>query len=184
MTSTKRDAIVQGAEQLMLEEGYASVTFRAVASRAGVTAGLVQYYFPTLDDLFVALLRDATDRTLDRIAATAEADQPLRAVWEYASNRRGNALLLELMALANHRKAIAPIIGEGGERVRQAQLDALEAKWPDYGLDEDDVSPHAVLFLMSCIPRMAHLEEAFGTRTGHREAISLVEQFLDRVEPR
>jgi hypothetical protein len=31
---------------------------------------------------------------------------------------------------------------------------------------------------------MARLEEAFGTRTGHKDAIALVEQFLDRVEPR
>src|SRR4051812_33327390 len=102
MTSEKRDAILQGTERLMLGEGYASVTYRAVAAKAGVTAGLVQYYFPTLDDLFVALLREATDRILESIAATADAEQPLRAVWEYSSNPTGTALLMEFMALANH----------------------------------------------------------------------------------
>ena len=34
MTSEKRDAILEGTERLMLEEGYASVTYRAVAARA------------------------------------------------------------------------------------------------------------------------------------------------------
>src|SRR4051812_29435894 len=131
MSSAKRAAILQGAEHLMLDEGYAAVTYRAVATRAGVAPGLVQYYFPTLDDLFVALLREDTDRILDSIAATAEAEQPLRAVWEYAGNRKGTALLMEFMALANHRKGIGAVIGEGGERVRQAQLEVLTAKWPD-----------------------------------------------------
>ena len=37
---------------------------------------------------------------------------------------------------------------------------------------------------MSCIPRMAHLEETFGTITGHAEAFEVVERFLDGVEPR
>ena len=47
-----------------------------------------------------------------------------------------------------------------------------------------DVAPAALLFLMSAIPRMIHLEETFGTVTGHVEAVALVERFLDRVEPR
>jgi hypothetical protein len=112
------------------------------------------------------------------------ADQPLRAAWEYAHSPSGTALLLEFMALANHRKAIGPVIGEGGERVRQALLAALQAKWEEYDLPDPDLSSAAVLFLMSAIPRMVHLEESFGTHTGHTEAIALVERFLDRVEPR
>jgi hypothetical protein len=41
-----------------------------------------------------------------------------------------------------------------------------------------------VLFLLSCIPRMVHLEGALGTVTGHAETIGLVERFLDKVEPK
>jgi hypothetical protein len=88
------------------------------------------------------------------------------------------------MALANHRTPIARVIGEGGERVRQAQLVALAKVWDRYGISDDSVTPAALLFLMSGIPRMIHLEEAFGTFTGHADAIALVERFLDRVEPR
>jgi AcrR family transcriptional regulator len=168
----------------MVQDGYAAVTYRAVATQAGVTPGLVQYYFPSLDELFIEVLRRGTDRILDRLAEASKAEQPLRAAWEYANNPAGTALLMEFMALANHRKSIAAVIGEGGERVRQAQLEALVEKWPAYGLDADQLEPRAVLFLMSCIPRMAHLEESFGTFTGHREAIEMVEAFLDRVEPR
>src|SRR5262245_8772741 len=102
--SPNHAAILDSAQALMVAEGYASITYRAVATGADVTPGLVQYYFPSLDDLFIAVLRQSTDQILDRLAATARADQPLRAVWEYASSRTGTALLLEFMALANHRK--------------------------------------------------------------------------------
>jgi AcrR family transcriptional regulator len=181
-TSPARAAIIDGAQQLMVDEGYAAVTYRAVATRAGVTAGLVQYYFPALDDLFIAVLRQGTDRIVERLAETSTSDQPLRAVWAYASDRAGTALLMEFMALANHRKAIAPVIGEGGERVRQAQLAAISSAWERYGLG-DTVPPAALLFVMSSLPRMIRLEASFGTSIGHAETIALVEQFLDSVEP-
>ena len=170
--------------ELMLEEGYAAVTYRSVAARAGVTAGLVQYYFPVLDDLFIAVLRRSTDELIERLTVVTAARQPLRAVWAYARDETGTALLLEFMALANHRKEVAAVIGEGGERVRQAVLANLSAKWSSYGFTDAELSPRAVLFLLSCIPRMARLEENFGTVTGHAEALDLVERFLDGVEPR
>lgn len=166
----------------MVDEGYAAVTYRGVATRAGVTAGLVQYYFPALDDLFIAVLRQGTDRIVERLTEASMSAQPLRAVWAYASDRSGTALLMEYMALANHRKAIAPVIGEGGERVRQAQLAAISDAWERYGLG-DTVPPAALLFVMSSLPRMIRLEEAFGTSIGHAETVAMVEQFLDRVEP-
>jgi TetR/AcrR family transcriptional regulator, transcriptional repressor for nem operon len=87
------------------------------------------------------------------------------------------------MALTNHRKAIAPVLGEGGERVRQAQLEAITRAWDRYGLDEQ-VPPAALLFLLSAVLRMVSLEEAFGTVTGHAETIALVEELLDQLEPR
>src|SRR5689334_12810669 len=61
-TSKTRAVLLDRAEELMIEEGYAAVTYRVLAARAGVTGGLVQYYFPTLDDLFVALLERRSER--------------------------------------------------------------------------------------------------------------------------
>ena len=183
-TSKTRASIVQSTEQLMLEEGYASVTYRSVAARAGVTAGLVQYYFPTLDELILAVLESGTAQILEQIDRAFQSDRPLHALWAYASNPIGAALIVEFMAAANHRKGIWEKIGEGGEEVRRAQLDALSERWARYGISEDDLPPAAVLFMLSAIGRMARLEEAFGTRTGHDEAIALVERFLDTIEPR
>jgi len=182
--SQKLQTILASTELLMLEQGYGAVTYRSVAAQAGVAPGLVQYYFPSLDDLFVAVLRDATDRLLLSLDEATRSEQPLRAAWSYATNARGTALLMEFMALANHREAVRSVIGEGGETVRQALLAAVAPRWREYGLDDDALPAPAVLFMLACIPRMIHLEERVGTFTGHAEATTLVERFLDRVEPR
>ena len=67
-TSKTRYLLLDCVERLMLETGYAGVTYRALAAKAGVTAGLVQYYFPTLDDLFVAAIRRRSEQNLERLA--------------------------------------------------------------------------------------------------------------------
>ncbi len=124
-----------------------------------VAPGLVQYYFPSLDELFIAVLREATDRLIADLTDATDSEQPLRAVWAYASNPTGTALLMQFMALANHLPQLGSVIGEGGERVRQALSQALTKKWPEYGLDDTGLTPGAILFLLSAIPRMMHLEE-------------------------
>ena len=50
----------------MLADGYAAVSSRSVAKEAGVTPALVHYYFPTLDDLFLAVLRRRAEQQLAR----------------------------------------------------------------------------------------------------------------------
>jgi AcrR family transcriptional regulator len=181
--TNKRQGILEATERLMVTEGYGAITFRSVATAAAVVPGLVQYYFPSLDELFIAVLRAATDRLIVELTEATNSEQPLRTVWAYASNPAGTALLMQFMALANHLPDLGSVIGEGGERVRQALLEALSKKWPAYGLDDTDLTPGAILFLLSAIPRMIHLEESLGTITGHTDTLTLVENFLDRVEP-
>src|SRR5947209_13356686 len=182
--SSKQAPILDSAERLMLDEGYAAVTYRGVAAAAGVVPGLVQYYFPSQDELFIALLQRNTDRIVAQVAEAAQAEQPLRAIWNYASNPAGALMLMEFMALAHHHKAVAAEMGRGGERVRRAQLRTLKERWHAYGLDESELTPASMLFVLNAIPRMIALEEAFGTHIGHAETVRMVEHFLDRVEPK
>ena len=48
-----REAILDAAEALLVEDGYPSVTSRGVAERAGLKSQLVHYHFGTMDDLLV-----------------------------------------------------------------------------------------------------------------------------------
>ena len=55
--SLTRAKLLDAAEQLMLEEGYAAVTSRRVGRKAGISPQLVHYYFQTMDDLFLEVFR-------------------------------------------------------------------------------------------------------------------------------
>ena len=184
-SSKTRALVLDAAERVMLEGGYAAVTYRSLAEGAGVTPGLVQYYFPTLDDMFLALLRRRSEHNHDRLLAELERrnDEPLRIIWEFSRDETSAALLTEFMALANHRKAIQAAILEVTEWTRKAQLEALKARWGHYRDSSGGLSPEALLFLLHMIPKMLQLEESFGMSAGHEEVLSAVEGRLNEVEP-
>ena len=68
-TAEKRTRLLDVTEEIMLREGYAAVSSRSVAAKAGIQPPLVHYYFPTIDDLFVAVLRRRAERNVERMAA-------------------------------------------------------------------------------------------------------------------
>jgi AcrR family transcriptional regulator len=184
-TSKTRAVLLDSAEQLMLDEGYAAVTYRRVAAKSEVTAGLVQYYFPALDDLFVALLRRHSDDNLERLMKELhdDADQPLHVVWKYSSEETTAALMVEFMALANHRKAIRAEIAEVAERSQKVQIDALSNAWEKYGSLKEEMSPAAALVLLHGIPKLVLMEGSLDISTGHTEVMMLVERYLELAEP-
>jgi AcrR family transcriptional regulator len=184
-SSKTRGVLLDVTEQLMLDDGYAAVTYRSVAAGAGVTAGLVQYYFPTLDDLFLALLRRRSDANHERLLSALDQrpDEPLRVVWEFNTDEASSALMMELLALANHRKSIRAEIAELTHRSRNAQHDALVSRWPQYGAAVGPLSPNSLLFLMATIPKMILLEDSVGISDAHDEILRLATSYLDSVEP-
>ncbi len=166
----------------MLEEGYAAVSSRRVASKAGLKPQLVHYYFRTMDDLFLALFRRRAEVGLQRQARALASAQPLRALWEYSTDPAGTALTMEFIALASHRKTIRTEIAHYAERFRAAQIEALSSLTERYGLHPDTCPPAALTVLMTSISRVIVMEQALGMSTGHAETLALVEQHLHRLE--
>jgi AcrR family transcriptional regulator len=86
------DALVR----VVAERGLDAVSVRAVARAAGVSAGAVQYYFPTKD----ALLQAAYRRVIDRVTERVTALLPAASARDFV-----RALLLELLPLDAEREA-------------------------------------------------------------------------------
>ena len=124
-TSATRTALLDAAQQVLLEEGYAAATSRRVAARAGLKPQLVHYYFRTMDDLFLALVRRGAEQNLERQAEVLASPYPLRALWELSNDPAASALTIEFAALANHRKAIRAELASYGEQFRRLQTEAL-----------------------------------------------------------
>jgi AcrR family transcriptional regulator len=181
--SATRAALLDAAQQLMLDDGYAAVTSRRVAAKAGLKPQLVHYYFRTMDDLFLEVFRRRADEGLTRLAQALSSDRPLRALWEHATDARGTALTTEFAALANHRKTIRAEIARYAERFREQQAAGLAAALQRHGIEPATVPPIVLSVLLTSVSVVMVMEQALGMAAGHAETIDLVERYLSELEP-
>src|SRR4029079_18963146 len=83
-----RRRLIEATAQIMHDEGYAAATSRKVAAKAGVKQALVYYYFPTMEHLFLEVLKAGADAALSQMRAALTDDDPIRALWEINSDER------------------------------------------------------------------------------------------------
>ena len=179
---TTRNALLDAAQELMLDEGYAAVTTRRIATKAGVNSALVYYYFDSLDGLFIALVQRGAEHSMRRLTQALASEQPLWAMWDLIHDPSGSAMTMELMALANHRKAISTELAKHAQAYRRAQIERLSGVLERYGLDLAQWPPAAVIVSMFGISMLLSLEEAMGLDVGHAETEALVEEQIRALE--
>jgi TetR/AcrR family transcriptional regulator of autoinduction and epiphytic fitness len=176
-----RRRLIEATAQIMHDEGYASATSRRVAARAGTRQPLVHYYFPTMDDLFLSVLREGADAALDQMRAALTNDDPLRALWIINSDPRRTILNTEFMALANHRKVIGAELSAYAERVRDIETAAVTVALRARGVDLATFPPIVISMLIAQIARSLCNEDAVGVTLGHNEMRRFIEQQIDAL---
>jgi AcrR family transcriptional regulator len=176
--SNTRARLLDAAEVLLLEEGYAAVTSRRVAAKAGLKPQLVHYYFRTMDDLFLEVFRRRAEENVARIERAVAADGSLRALWQLNADLGGAAFNIEFVALANHRKTIRAEIARYAERFRAAQLEAVAAALAAIGITEDQLPPIVALLVMTGLSQVMSLEDALGVTSGHDTTRAFVDRYL------
>lgn len=178
-----RGVLLDAAEKLLLEEGYAAVTSRRVASRAGLKSQLVHYYFRTMDDLFLALFSRRAEEGLRHQQQLLESERPLHALWEFNTESTGIPLTMEFTSLANRRPAIRDEITRYSEQFRQAQLKVVSVALERYEVSPEVCTPESLVVVMTAIARVISMEKKLGLFLGHNETVASMERFLDRIEP-
>ena len=181
-TEERRRRLLDATEEIMLTEGYAAVSSRRVATAVGIQAPLVHYYFSTLDDLFVSVLRRRAGRNVERMAEALASPEPLRAWWKLASDPRGTALFVEMLAAANHRAALKAEVGSIAREVRRMQMDALDTLLDEYGIDREAFPPPLVAAAIQGLAFSAVQDEVAGYDTAPGEAIAAMDRLIDRLE--
>src|SRR6201992_3322619 len=132
-----RALLLDAAEQMILEEGYAAVTSRRLANKAGLKPQLVHYYFRTMEELFVEVFRRRADQGLQVQAHALQAPQPLWALWRFGTDPDFTRISMEFMALANHRKEMRTEIAYYAQRFREDQRKAVAAALQRYGAERE-----------------------------------------------
>lgn len=173
-SSATRSLLLDAAERIMRDEGYAAATSRRVATDAGVSPKLVHYYFPTMDELFLALYRRTSGHFLETTAEVLRRENPIRVLWQTSVDPGDVDLFVELMALANHRKALREEMDRGLIKLREMQLAAIDLHFARLGL-KPPIEPAALLVLLAGAGLLMSMEARGSHQLGHAETVALFE---------
>ena len=177
-----REAFLDAAQALLLEEGYGAVTARRVAVEAGLKPQLVHYYFASMDQLFVQLVRRGAAYGRSQLQRALDQPQPLRALWAVSTDPFVTTLSTEYMAVARHRRAIADEVADAARQFRIAQHDAFVHALQRHHVDTGSMSTGALLLCLEGLARVIVMEGQLGTDTFHDDAVALIEAELLRLE--
>lgn len=148
----RRTAILDAAEQLVLEHGFDATSVAAVASRTGIGKGAVYLEFDSKADILDALLQRATARLQARVDAELGDDVTLSGAYRCAvralhDDRLMTAAFLDDRGiLGSHVSAVA----DGRYRTRHLLVIEWLVQLQDQGRLRADIDPeHLALALSS-----------------------------------
>jgi AcrR family transcriptional regulator len=182
-------ALLDAAEALLVDVGHAGFTVRALAERAGVNAGLVHYYFGSMEELLVQTLERFTSRLIDRQVALYGGPEPFVEKWRAAMGYLRDdfesgyqKIWFELQALAWNRPELRDRLG----KVHKSWIDVLHQAFTE-GLAELGVEP-ATLSADVAVPLVATfnqgviLERLSGVDSGHDALLGWIDNWISERE--
>jgi AcrR family transcriptional regulator len=181
--SAAEEALLDAAERLLVEVGYAGVTTRRLAEEAGINHGLVHYYFGSNENLLLRALERFTERLIERQRELYASDLPFIEKWRTAmryllsEDATYEKVWLELQALGwNH-----PELRE--------RLAGVNAEWRAV-LTEAFAEPHRELGIPMPLEALVSLVITFNVgimverlgdiETGHRELLDWIDRWLSK----
>jgi AcrR family transcriptional regulator len=179
-SSKVRARFVEAAELILREEGYHAISARHVAARADLKTQLLYYYFRTMDDLLLAVLRGINERRLIRFDEALASPQPLRAIWAINMDPSGATVGSEMASIAAHREAIREEIVASARQFRAAQVAAVARLLAARGVKATDPAAGLVMLAVG-LARTMVIETALGLSEGHAEALAIVDATLTRL---
>jgi len=180
--SAAEEALLDAAERLLVDAGYAGITTRRLAEEAGVNHGLVHYYFGSNENLLVRELERFTTRLVERQRELYESDLPFIEKWRTAmrylvsDDVTYEKIWLELQAFAwNHpelRERLALVNAEWRAVLTDAFAQALREHRVDMPLD-------ALVSLVMTFNIGIMVERLGGIDSGHRELLDWIDAYLE-----
>ena len=127
--SSTATRILEEAKNILVEDGFLGLSFRAIAKRTGTTVGNIGYYYGTKDDLMV----DLAEYIFDRWEFRLQRDMPpsmtdrrekfryfIRYMIDQNKQRKTMFLLLEMWAMANRSLAVSKMMDTFYGRLRDS----------------------------------------------------------------
>lgn len=181
-SAASRATLMNAVEEVMRQDGYAALTARRVAERAGLNYQLVFYYFGTMDELVLATYRRHIGRYRDAMEQALQSDRPLHSYWAVSSNAHDSVLNMEFMAMSNHNDVVRAETRLVGEQIRKFNFERIAPAIAS-AAGGKEISPAAVVMVLNYVGSLLGLETALGISGVHGEIRALVETCVDQLEP-
>jgi len=183
-------AMLDAAEQLLYEVGYAGVTTRAVAEAAGLNHGLVHYYFGSMDELlsqtlerFVEQLAEALDALYsDPNLSFGEKWRLGSQFWVEEPTSRFPKILLELLAMGWNMPSLRTRLTEVHARFRAIFERHFGQAMREYGLDETEIPLKVIVAAVTSYQLGMIVEGLSGVDEGHQELQAWIQKWIDDLE--
>jgi TetR/AcrR family transcriptional regulator len=185
--SAAEDALLDAAERLLVDVGYAGITTRKLAEEAGVNHGLVHYYFSSIENLLVRTLERFTERLIARQRALYAEDVPFVEKWRTAmrylvsEDVAYEKVWYELQALAWNRPELRERVDHVNDAWREVLTEAFAEPRERYGIE---MPLEALVSLVITFNEGIILERLSGVETGHRELLEWIDGWLAAKEER
>ena len=175
------EALLDAAERLLVDVGYARITTRRLAEEAGVNHGLVHYYFGSNENLLVRALERFTERLIDRQRELYAADMPFVEKWRTAmrylvsEDRTYEKIWLELQALAWNNADLRDRLARVNAEWRAVLTEAFAEPHRELGID---MPLDALVSLVMTFNIGIMVERLGGIETGHTDLLEWIDEWL------
>lgn len=166
--------------------GYADISTRILADEAAANAGLIHYYFGSMDHLFVRVLERFTDRLIARQRAMyADPKTPFIEKWRTAMryldlDRDYQKIWYELQAMAWNRPELRDRVARIDGEWRAVLTEAFAEPRERYGIQ---MPLEALVALVVTFNAGMILERLAGVVTGHEVLLGWIDRWLEEREP-
>ncbi|MBI1731425.1 MAG: TetR/AcrR family transcriptional regulator [Gammaproteobacteria bacterium] len=133
----RRQQIIDVAKELLISDGPVSLVLRDVADRLGITHGNLQYYFPTKNDLLLAIFDQEVEKYTvgmkAAVSATSTRQGRLDAIIDSGIaelKTAETALWRMMMSLASHNAEMANILKKENDLYECMVADELQVIAP------------------------------------------------------
>lgn len=183
-------ALMDAAERLLYETGYAGVTTRAVAEAAGVNHGLVHYYFGSMEELLTETLERFVEQLAEGLDALySDPDLTFSEKWRLGARfwvdeptSRFPKILLELLAMGWNMPALQSRLSEVHARFRQIFERHFGQALRDYGLDEDKFPLKVIVAAVTSFQLGLIVEGLSDVHESHQELLQWIQDWIDGLE--
>ncbi|MEW5992284.1 MAG: TetR/AcrR family transcriptional regulator [Chloroflexota bacterium] len=183
--SATETRFLDAAERLLGSVGHAAITTRLLADEAGANAGLVHYYFGSMDNLFGRVLERFTNRLIERQRAMySDPAVPFIEKWRTAIryldvDRTYQKIWYELQAMAWNRPELRERVAWVDGQWRAVLAEAFEEPRERYGID---MPLEALVALVITFNEGLILERLSGITTGHEDLLNWIDAWLEAHE--